>query len=102
MAMEMTGNAHINSERVWIPYKASFAYVKLAVDVLIESGIDVRLYNYPLCTVLPGYRMLCAKSISSWKVRYADVCGGCTVKNSCGGVFAGSMQMEKDEIEAVL
>ena len=102
MAMEMTGSAHINRERVWIPYGESFLYVKPAIEKLIENGIDVRLYNYPLCVVDKEYHMICSKSISSWKVRYAEECEGCKLKESCGGVFAGTMLLESGELKAVV
>lgn len=102
MAMEMTGNACVNADLLWIPYRESFRYVKPAIDILVESGIDVGLYNYPLCTVDPEYRLLCAKSISSWKVRYAPACAECYLKESCGGVFAGSYKLESGELEAIV
>ena len=101
MAMEMTGNAHINADILWVPYKESFKYVKKGIDKLIASGIDVMLYNYPLCTVDRGYWMLCAKSISSWKIRFGEECGRCSVKESCGGVFAGSIKRESNELKAI-
>ncbi len=102
MAMEMTGNAYINAEKLWIPYRESFKHVKPAIDILVSAGIDVSLYNYPLCTVEPKYRMLCAKSISSWKIRFAEVCSSCDLKDSCGGIFAGSYRFESSELEAVI
>ena len=102
MAMEMTGSAYINANKVWISYRESFAYVRPAIDILLRNGIDVRLYNFPLCTVDRDYRMLCARSISSWKIRYSNVCEKCTVKESCGGVFAGTFRLESEELETIL
>ena len=102
MAMEMTGNARVNADKLWISYRESFRYVKPAIDILINSGIDVGLYNYPLCTVDPQYRMLCAKSISSWKVRFANVCDSCALRTSCGGIFSGSYKFESGELEAIV
>lgn len=102
MAMEMTGSAYINREKVWIPYGESFLYVKPAIEKLIQNGIDVRLYNYPLCVVDKDYQMICSKSISSWKVRYAEECEACKLKESCGGVFAGTLLLENEELKAVV
>lgn len=102
MAMEMTGNARVNMNALWVPYKESFKYIKPAVELLVRSGIDVRLYNFPLCTVESEYRTLCAKSISSWKIRFAPTCAECSLKDACGGVFAGSYKLESDELEAVI
>ena len=88
MAMEMTGSARVNQDKVWIS--------------LIENGIDVKLYNFPLCTVKKEYWTLCEKSISPDKVRYAETCENCKMKNACGGVFAGTMSMEKGELRAII
>lgn len=102
MAMEMTGNAYVNREQVWMPYTKLFPFVKEAADVLIEHAMDVRLYNFPLCTVSPEYWTLCRKSISAWKIRYGKECMHCRMKDACGGVFSGTVFLEKDEIKAVL
>lgn len=101
MAMEMTGSAYTNRNIIWISYKDSFYYVRKAVDIFIENAINVRLYNYPLCTVLPEYWTLCRKSISGRKIRYQDVCSECKMKDSCGGIFAGTQYLEGREIEAI-
>lgn len=102
MAMEMTGNACVNKELVWISYREQFSYVKQAVDVLAKHGVDVTLYNFPLCTVGSAYWMLCRRSISEPKVRYLEKCGKCRVKHLCGGAFAGTIRLEEDEIEPII
>ena len=101
MAMEMTGNAYKNKDTVWVPYRESLRFVGPAIDRLLQAGIDVQLYNYPLCTVDRKYWTICAKSISSWKVRFSNVCNNCSVRALCGGVFAGTFNMERPELEAV-
>lgn len=103
MGMEMTGNAWINRDEVWVPYSESFGYIKDAVKILIDSGIDVWLYNYPLCVVDPELWTLCKRSISSYKVRYKkDECDKCRLKDTCGGLFAGTYNIEESEIRAIL
>ncbi len=101
MAMEMTGNAFVNADRLWIPYRESFECLIPAINGLMEASIDVRLYNFPLCTVRKEYRTLCAKSISSWKVRFDEVCDHCRLKSACGGVFSGSMRFERGDLRAL-
>ena len=98
MATEMTGSARINKDRVWIPYKESFAFIAKGIEQLISNGIDVRIYNYPLCTVDEKLRTLCVKSISPEKVRFLDICDACRCKDACGGFFAGTYSYVKDEI----
>lgn len=102
IAMEMTGSARVNHTRVWVPYKTAFGSIKNAIRLLVESGVDVKLYNFPLCTVERGYWTLCEKSISPSKVRYSETCELCKHKEDCGGMFSGTLQFEKDELEAIL
>ena len=102
MAMEMTGSARVNQDKVWISYKEAGRLAQDAALVLIENGIDVRLYNFPLCSVSKEFWTLCKKSISPYKVRYSEVCDECEMKKSCGGVFAGTLSLEKGELKAIV
>ena len=102
IAMEMTGTARTNLEKVWIPYKETFMRVAPSIRKLIENGIDVKLYNFPLCTVESTYWTLCERSISDNKVKYAETCDDCKYKKNCGGVFAGTYNLERDELKAIL
>lgn len=101
MAMEMTGNARINKEEIWIPYSDAFIVVSEAIDILLSNGIDVKLYNFPLCTISNKYWTICEKSINPNKVRYAEKCNLCSFKSECGGVFAGTYNLEKEELKPI-
>ena len=102
MAMEMTGSARVNKEEVWIPYTQAATYIEKAIYTLIENSIDVKLYNFPLCTVRKEFWPLCEKSISPDKVRYSDDCESCKMKDSCGGIFAGTISVEKGDLKAII
>ena len=102
IAMEMTGNARMNKEQVWIPYKQSFDIIAKSLRKMIEHEVDVKLYNFPLCTVKKSFWTLCEKSISGNKVRYTENCEQCRYKAACGGVFAGTFQLERDELKPIL
>ena len=102
IAMEMTGNARKNKEQVWIPYKESFDRISGAIRRMVKNGVDVRLYNFPICTVQKSFWTLCEKSISGNKVRFGEVCDVCKYRSACGGVFAGTFPLEKDELKAIL
>ena len=102
MATEMTGSAYVNKNQVWVPYREVFSSLEKAIDILVENAIDVKLYNFPLCTVKKRFWTLCEKSISPNKVRYAKVCDDCKMKSSCGGIFAGTFLLEKEELETVI
>lgn len=95
MATEMMGAAARNRELVWVDYAESFKASKQAIQTLMSAGIDVSLYNFPLCKVEPGYWSLCAKSISSYKIQYYDSCQECEVRELCGGVFRSTLALEK-------
>lgn len=102
IAMEMTGNAYREKEKLWLPYTETFRWISDGIMRLIQNGINIKLYNFPLCTVPGKYRSLCEKSISPEKVRFAETCDNCTMKSACGGVFAGSFKLEKDDLRAIL
>lgn len=102
MAMEMTGSARVNQDKVWISYRKAAMVIEEAVLLLLENEIDVKLYNFPLCAVKREFWTLCEKSISPDKVRYAEICDVCKMKKSCGGVFAGTISIEEGELKAVL
>ena len=101
MAMEMTGNAHVNKDSIWVEYRESFPYIKPAILKLIKQGIDVVLYNFPLCTVEKEFWTICANSITPSKVRYDEVCDCCRVKDACGGVFAGTFRLERNALKPI-
>ena len=102
MAMEMTGNARVNQNKVWISYREAAEAIEEAVMLLLKNGIDVKLYNFPLCAVKSRFWTLCEKSISPDKVRYTEICDICKMRKSCGGVFAGTISVEKGELKAII
>ena len=79
----------------------AFKAIELAIKKLLVAGIDVSLYNFPLCCVKKGYWTICEKSISKHKVRFLDECDNCVVKALCGGIFAGSINNVKGSIKAI-
>lgn len=101
IGLEMTGNAAKNKDDVWIDYPTAFKHSKEAVDILIGSGIDVGIYNFPLCSVDEKYWNICEKSISGYKIRFAPECTECVVKDACGGMFSGTVRMAKDAVKPI-
>lgn len=102
MGLEMLGNAAVNKETVWITYKDAFKAAKPAVDLLVHEGINVKLYNFPWCSVDEGYHMIAAKSISDYKIRFPEQCDNCLRKKECGGLFQGTMRLAKNDVEPVI
>lgn len=101
MAMEMTGNAAKNRDLVWIDYPDAFSACKEAIEILVSNGIDVGLYNFPLCSVDRRFWDICEKSISEHKIRYAPQCSECKVKDACGGVFSGTIRLAKEKMKPI-
>lgn len=93
MAMEMMGNAAVNRERIWIDYDQIFNKIEQAVDILVTNGIDVKLYNLPLCMVKRGFWHIAVRSISSYKIQYQHTCSVCCVKDICGGFFGSTIRL---------
>ncbi len=95
MGLELMGNAAKNMDMVWLPYDVMFQKAEKAIKMLIEHGMDVKLYNFPLCAVKKEYWVLCAKSISDYKIEYDDLCSECKVREICGGIFDSTKRMAK-------
>lgn len=98
MGLEMLGNAAKNSQDVWIPYRTAFEHSKDAILNLVNHGIDVGLYNFPLCAVDKEYHLMCAKSITGYKVRFDDKCETCSKKQNCGGIFMGTIRLAGKDV----
>ena len=96
----MLGSAFINQNEVWIKYSEAFQCSKEAIKLLIKNGIDVALYNFPLCAVEKEYHYICCKSITDYKIRYNIECDQCRLKDACGGVFAGTLKMAEKDFKA--
>lgn len=101
VAMEMMGNAAKNREILWVDYAEVFKKAKTAIEILVTSGIDVQLYNFPLCAVEHDYWRLAAKSITEYKIRYMEACDECSVKPICGGFFVSTQKVMHPEVHPV-
>lgn len=87
MQLENIGFARKNWHGIFCDHSSDFGPVARALDIARARGIDVRLYNFPLCTVPVPYRPFADCSISDWKRRYLNICQGCTVRAHCAGFF---------------
>lgn len=101
VGLETRGNCALNFDKVYLDHQTAFASLKAAVDLLVLSGINVGLYNFPLCTVERKYWDLCKKSISWEKVRYLDECSCCDMKSNCGGFFNTTLSMAKPKASPI-
>lgn len=90
MALEMHGNASVNKNDVWVDpfdYQETLCYA--AMD-LYRKGINISIYNHPLCLLKEEIRPLARQSISAWKNNYIAACDSCKLKDQCCGFFTTS------------
>lgn len=99
MALEMSGNALKNKEKVWIDFDKCGKYLYDACLTILESGIIVNLYNFPLCNIDERLYSIAHKSISDYKVRFKPECKNCHVKENCGGFFNSTISVEKIKVK---
>lgn len=102
IAMEMHGCAARWRKQLWINYDNLFSLAKAGVMSLIEQGIDVGLYNFPLCMLPRSAWGIAKDSISRYKIRYNENCSECMVKDSCGGLFQSTYLLKLCHTKPVL
>ncbi|MFV8317301.1 His-Xaa-Ser system radical SAM maturase HxsC [Mycobacterium sp. 23] len=88
MGMEHTGFAIANDDKLWIDPVDYQEPLKAGVDVLSTAGVNVSIYNLPLCVLDPDVRPFSVQSISDWKNAYVEECGGCSARGKCAGFFS--------------
>ena len=101
VGLETRGNCARNFEQVYIGHREAFQYLKLAIKLLLNAGIDTAIYNFPLCAVERGYWEICRKSITPEKIRFAEACAYCAAKSYCGGFFHTTLSMVKPIVDPV-
>jgi His-Xaa-Ser system radical SAM maturase HxsC len=88
MGMEHTGFAIANDDMLWIDPLDYQEQLKAGVEVLSAAGVNVSVYNLPLCVLDAGVRPFAVQSISDWKNAYVEECDACTVRDQCAGFFS--------------
>lgn len=92
ISLEVRGNCIRNKDLVYISPEDSFKKSRAAIDYLVSHGINVGLYNYPLCNVDRKYWFLYKRSIAAEKAVYADNCSECDLRCDCGGLFVSTLK----------
>ncbi|HTE19950.1 MAG TPA: His-Xaa-Ser system radical SAM maturase HxsC, partial [Armatimonadota bacterium] len=90
MGLEVTGFTRANLEALWIDPAVYAAELTEAVEILSAAEISTSIYNHQLCVLPERLWPFAARSISDWKNSYLPLCGGCTVREECGGFFTTS------------
>ena len=88
MGLEPIGFARANYDKIWIDPVDCMDSLKEAVFFLANRGMNVSLYNFPLCTVPAELWPFAQQSISDWKNTYLPECAECQARDRCCGFFA--------------
>lgn len=99
ISLEMLGNSLKNKDKVWIPIVDILKVVQPNIEKLIKNGINVDLYNFPLCLVNKKFYNIYKNSILQDKIKYSDKCEKCAKRNECGGLFFSSLKFAYDELK---
>lgn len=101
MALEMTGNAYINREKVWVNFEEISNNLHRACLILLKAGIVTNLYNFPLCNIDETLYSIAHKSITDYKIRYKQECEECKVKQNCGGFFNSTINVKDIKVKPI-
>lgn len=101
MGLEGIGFARKNIDQLWISPLSYVTELTTAVRQLRRQGLDVSIYNHPLCLIPQELRKFSIKSISSWKIRFIPACEKCVERASCGGLFFSSVGLESSSIAPI-
>ncbi len=91
MGLEYIGFVPENHDRIWVEPDDYKEELEEAVLVLSRWGLNVSVYNVPICLAKPTIYQYLRKSISDWKVCFPEQCMGCVLKDDCCGLFATSL-----------
>jgi len=87
--MKITGNAHLNFDKVGVKITDVWPYAEKAVEILIKNNIPTYLYHFPLCTVPKKYWDI-AKGVTkaeTWELTFVNECEKCIVKDTCPRIW---------------
>jgi His-Xaa-Ser system radical SAM maturase HxsC len=92
MGMENMGYVRKNWDQLWIDPVDYAEQLTDTVRKLHYRGMNVSIYNLPLCVTPTAVRQFARQSISDYKNIYLDECHGCQLIKSCSGLFASSKE----------
>ena len=101
MNLEPKGWARRNWNDLYISPHDYIHKLRVAAQQAELYGINLRLFNYPLCHISPDLYDVSVKSISDWKNDYKDECSACSLENECCGFFSSSQGKFLDQPKAI-
>jgi hypothetical protein len=88
-------------ELLWIEPEKFVNFLEDAVHYLVQRGINVSIYNMPLCLLPKSLWFAARQSISDWKQSFDSKCLSCSVKERCSGVFDSGVEVYKKHLRPV-
>jgi His-Xaa-Ser system radical SAM maturase HxsC len=101
MGLEPTGYTPRNKEQLWIDPSEYQDQLQEAVETLVFAGLNVSIYNTPLCLLRRELWRYAKRSISDWKNIYIHECANCGALEQCGGLFQSGEKMHSPHIRAI-
>ena len=92
MGLEYIGYTPFNIDKLWIDPIDYQEELRKSVHFLSSKGINVSIYNTPLCVLPNDTWEFARKSISDWKNDYSSLCEPCQVKDKCCGFFSWNVE----------
>ena len=90
MGMEVSGDAAINAEQVFVPCETYIPFLLVALQKAVMRDVPVFIYNHPVCLLPRQLWRFAVATISDWKTGYSKLCEECDLKGYCGGFFTTS------------
>ena len=87
MGMEELGYVKKNRELLLLNIYEKKDIILKVCNYLFQRGVNISLYNVPLCHVDQALHRFCRQSISDFKVAFNEECQLCRKKTLCSGVF---------------
>ena len=101
MGMEIHGLAEDNFNEInAFPYEY-IDYLRDAILIMHRRGLNVSVYNVPLCMCHKDIWRFAEQSISQWKNIFRQECIGCSLKKQCCGFFGTSSQFPINFIKPI-
>jgi hypothetical protein len=101
MGLENTGFALANQALLWIDPLDYQADLACGVETLRAAGVNVSVYNLPLCLLDRSVWNGAVQSISDWKNAYLPECEYCAARSQCAGFFSTGRFMPSRGIKPI-
>jgi len=101
MGLENTGFAIANEGILGIDPMDYQDELSCSVEALASAGMNVSIYNLPLCVLREAVRPFAVRSISDWKNGYGEECMRCTQQKNCAGMFTSGRPKLSRGIRAI-